>query len=88
MDLRTLRIGNLGLVFAPYEMFGTSAVALRKKSPCEATFIITCSQGAKGYMPDARGFELGCYESCVTRFQRGTAEALVEEFATMLENKI
>lgn len=85
MDLRTLRIGNLGFVFAPYEMFGTSAMTLREKSPCQATFIVTCSQGAKGYMPDRRGFELGCYESCVTRFARGTAEALVDEFVAMLK---
>lgn len=84
MDLRTLTIGNLGFVFAPYEMFGTSAVTLREKSPMDATFIVTCSQGAKGYMPDKRGFELGCYESCVTRFARGTAEKLVDEFVAML----
>ena len=87
MDLRTIRIGDLGLIFAPYEMFGTSAKSLREKSPCKATFIVTCSQGAKGYMPDARGFQLGCYESCVTRFQRGTAEDLVDTFAAMLEKE-
>lgn len=86
MELRTLKLGTLGFVFAPYEMFGTSAMALRAKAPTNATFIITCSQGARGYLPDARGFELGCYESCVTLFERGTAEKLVEEFAAMLQD--
>lgn len=85
MELKTMTIGNLGFIFAPYEMFGTSAMDLREKSPCDATFIVTCGEGAKGYLPDTRGFEIGCYESCVTQFERGTAEKLVDEFVAMLK---
>lgn len=84
MDLRTMTIGNLGFAFAPYEMFGTQGMYIKEKSPCDATFIITCSEGAKGYLPSKLGVEIGCYESCVTEFEYGTAEKLADDFVNML----
>ena len=86
MDLRTMTIGNLGFAFAPYEMFGTQGMYIKEKSPCDATFIITCSEGAKGYLPSKLGVEIGCYESCVTEFEYGTAEKLADDFVNMLKD--
>ena len=84
MNLRTMTIGNLGFIFAPYEMFGTQGMYVKEHSPCDMTFIVTCSEGAKGYMPSKLGIQIGCYESCVTQFAPGTAEALAEDFVSML----
>lgn len=84
MNLRTMTIGKLGFIFAPYEMFGAQGMYIKENAPCDTTFIITCSEGAKGYMPSRFGIEIGCYESCVTRFAPGTAEALAEDFVSML----
>ena len=84
MNLRTMTIGNLGFAFAPYEMFGTQGMYIKAHSPCDMTFIVTCSEGAKGYMPSKLGIEIGCYEACVTQFAPGTAEKLAEDFVAML----
>ena len=48
------------------------------------TFIITCSEGAKGYLPSELGVQIGTYESCVTEFEYGTAEKLADDFVNML----
>lgn len=84
MDLHALTIGDLGFVFAPFEMFGSQSMRLREISPCENTFVVTCSEGAQGYLPDLQGFEMGCYEFCVTRYERGTAEKVTDTFVQML----
>lgn len=85
LTLRTMTIGKLGLVFAPYEMFGAQGRFIKAQSPCDMTFIITCSEGHKGYMPSRLGVEIGCYESCVTMFTPGTAEKLADDFVEMLQ---
>lgn len=86
MILRTMTIGNLGFAIAPYEMFGTQGMYIKENSPCPETFIITCSEGAKGYLPSQRGVEIGTYESCVTEFEYGTAEKLADDFVNMLKD--
>ena len=84
MNLRVMTIGDLGFIFAPYEMFGTQGMYIKENAPCDMTFIVTCSEGSKGYMPSRLGVEIGCYESCVTQFAPGTAENLVKDFVQML----
>ena len=85
MDIKVLSVGDVSFIFAPYEMFGTTAIDIKEKSPYPMTFIITCAEGAEGYLPTLRGWEIGSYESHVSRFERGTAEKLGEEFVAMLE---
>jgi len=85
MCLRTMKLGQLGFIFAPYEMFGTQGMYIKAHSPCPMTFIVTCSEGSRGYMPSRLGFEIGCYEACVTQFAPGTAEQLAEDFVDMLK---
>ena len=86
MDLRTMTIGNLGFAVAPYEMFGTQGMYIKENAPCDMTFIITCSEGAKGYLPSKLGVEIGTYESCVSQFEYGTAEKLADDFVNMLKD--
>ena len=85
MDLRTMTIGKLGFAFAPYEMFGTQGMYIKENAPCDMTFIITCSEGAMGYLPSKLGVDIGTYESCVTEFEYGTAEKLADDFVNMLK---
>ena len=84
--LRTMTIGKLGFIFAPYEMFGTQGMYVKEHAPCDMTFVVTCSEGSKGYMPSQLGIRIGCYESCVTQFTPGTAEKLAEQFVEMLKS--
>lgn len=84
VEMKTLSIGDVGIIFAPYEMFGASAMHVKKNSPYAMTFVISCSQNHDGYLPSQLGWQLGCYESQITRFARGTAEQLAEEYVDML----
>lgn len=84
MDIHTMSVGDVSLVFAPYEMFGTQGMYIKENSPYPLTFIITCCEGDGGYMPSELGWELGTYESQISRFERGTAEKLAETYVEML----
>jgi len=84
MDLYALSIGDMSMIFAPYEMFGVSAMQIKKKSPYPMTFIISCSQNHQGYLPAEYGCKLRCYEAQITKFAHGTAEILVDEYVDML----
>ena len=84
MELKTFAIGDLGFIFAPYEMFGSSAMQIKQNSPFPMTFIISCSQNHDGYLPSKLGWKLRCYEAQITRYAPGTAEELVEEYVDML----
>ena len=85
MELRVMKLGNLGFVFAPYEMFSTQGMYIKEKANCDMTFIVTNSEGDMGYMPSRKGIEIGSYEACVTDFEPGTAEILAEEFVKLLD---
>lgn len=84
MNIRVLALGEVSFIFAPYEMFGSHGMSIKEQSPYDMTFVITCSEGAEGYLPSLLGWEIGTYESHVSRFARGTGEKLVEEFVSML----
>lgn len=84
MEIKVMAIGDIGFIFAPYEMFSTEGLYIKENSPYEMTFIVTCGEGAEGYLPSLLGWEIGSYESHVSKFERGTAEKLAQEFVTML----
>jgi hypothetical protein len=84
--LYTLAIGNVGMIFAPYEMFGASAMRVKEGSPYDMTFVVSCSQNHDGYLPSRLGWQLMCYEAQITRYAPGTAEQLAEEYISMLED--
>lgn len=85
MIIKVLAVGDVSFIFAPYEMFGTQGMAIKENSPYPMTFVITCAEGAEGYLPSVKGWEIGSYESHVTKFERGSAEKLAEEFVSMLQ---
>ena len=84
LELRTMAIGDVGFILAPYEMFGASAMHVKAHSPYAMTFVISCSQNHDGYLPSQLGWQLNCYESQITRFARGTAEQLAGEYVDIL----
>ena len=84
MELKALAIGGLSFIFAPYEMFGASAMEIKKLSPYPMTFIVSCSQNHDGYLPSRLGWKLRCYEAQITRYAPGTAEELAQEYVDLL----
>lgn len=85
LEIKTLAIGNISFIFAPYEMFGSNAVQIKEGSPYPMTFIVSCSQNHDGYMPSELGWKLRCYEAQITRYAPGTAEKLAQEYVDMLK---
>lgn len=85
MEINTLRVGNLAFITAPIEMFAAHGKYIKDNSPFEFTFICTCSNDAKGYIPTIDAYEYGCYESYTSTFAKGVGEALAEKYVEMLK---
>ena len=86
IEFTTVSFGGFSWVNAPYEMFAQSALDIKEQTPFDMTFIITCSGKHIGYIPTQEAYEYGCYESHTSKLAPGTAEALVENFVTMLND--
>lgn len=80
-----ISVGGMAFTAMSYEMHGGSAADLLKRSAfADNTFVITCANGANGYIPDARGYEIRTYESYTSYVEPGTGEKLVDMYVEML----
>lgn len=86
MKMNVVRIGGLGFVAAPYEMFSNSSMYIKENAPNEFTVISTVTNGYDNYIPSEAAYEYGCYESYTARYASGTAEKAAEEFVNMLKD--
>ena len=85
IKLAVMALGDdLSFLFAPYEMFSEDGSYMRANTPYDMTFIASCANGAKGYLPSATASAYGCYEGYTTRFARGTGRDVAETFLDML----
>lgn len=84
LPLSAVLMGELSLTFAPYEMFALNGQYIKEHTPGQMTFVVTCANGAKGYLPMAHAYDYGVYERYVTLVKRGTAELVAEEFVAMV----
>ncbi len=84
MELKTLSVGDLSFVLAPYEMFGQHGYDIKTQSPYDNTFIITCAEGSFNYIASTEAFDYNSYESYCCYFEQGTGEKLVTEYVDML----
>lgn len=84
IPISALAVGDLTFTFSSYEMYGASAADLVSRSPYENTFVITCANGAAGYIPTALGYDLNTYEAYTSKVVPGTAEVLVNTFLDLL----
>ena len=80
-----ISLGDMAFTAMPYEMHGGSARELLEASAFgEKTFVMTCANGAEGYIPDARGYEIGTYEAYTSYVVPGSGERLVAMYLDML----
>ena len=84
IPLRAVRLGDVAFIMAPCELFDDTGLSIKEKSPYQMTFILCYTNGRAGYVPSAPCIEHGCYEFEGSFFEAGTAEALAEEFLTLL----
>lgn len=85
-DIYAMGAGSLGVIVAPFEMFDTTAMAVREQSPYDVTFVLTLANGAYGYMPTDACFDYeDCYEVRISQFSRGDAEKIVDIYLDLLD---
>ena len=84
IPMHAFSFGDVAFVTAPYEMFCESGMQIKEESPFEMTFVSTCSNGSLSYIPTLPTFDYNSYEVQMTKFVPGTAEKLVTEYISML----
>ena len=85
LPMHAFRVGDIGFVTAPYEMFDTNGKYIRDFSPFAATIVATCANDYKSYIPSAYGYLNECYEADTAVVAPGTGERLAQKYVKMLE---
>lgn len=85
LPLSVMKLGALSFIFAPYEMFAPNGQYIKAHTPGAMTFVISCANGAKGYLPMERAYGYGVYEGFVTLVKPGTAEQVAQHFIEMIK---
>lgn len=86
VPLNALTIGEVSMVFTPFEMFGDTAKYIAEKSPYDMTAIITCSNDSLGYFPTEKAYSYQVYEGFVAKVVPGTAEQIADTLVNMLKD--
>jgi hypothetical protein len=63
VKLQAIRIGDLGVVSMPCEVFAEIGLELKRRSPLRPTFTIDLANGYNGYLPSPEQHALGGYET-------------------------
>lgn len=61
--IQAMRIGPVGVVAIPCEVFAEIGLEIKEKSPLQPTFTIELANGYNGYLPTPAQHELGGYET-------------------------
>lgn len=86
VELNAILLGDsVALVTAPNELFDTNSVWLEENAPTEYTLTLGYTNGHFGYVPSAYAWEHTCYETDISYFVPGTAEAYQQCFLDMLK---
>jgi neutral ceramidase len=63
VKLQAIRIGELGIVAIPCEVFAEIGLEIKKRSPLRPTFVIDLANGYHGYLPSPEQHAVGGYET-------------------------
>ena len=85
VELNTITIGDdIAICTAPNELFDTNSVFVEEHSPYKMTMTFGYSNGYRGYIPSAYGWEYTSYESDCCYFNPGCGEEIQDTFLSML----
>ena len=65
VPVTAMRIGSVGLVFHPGELFSYYGLAMRHRSPLPNTLVVGYADGLIGYLPDPHSYEAKEYAAIV-----------------------
>ena len=77
--IQAIRVGELGIVGIPCEVFTEIGLDIKKRSPLRRTFTVSLANGYNGYLPTAAQHALGGYETWRARssyLEVGAADAI------------
>ncbi len=83
--LQTLRIGELGIVAIPCEVFVEIGLEIKARSPLKPTFTIELANGCNGYLPTPAQHRLGGYETWRARSSYLETDASPRIVSTVLD---
>lgn len=87
IEINAIRVGPIGFVTAPYEMFDVNGMYIKDNSPFDTTFVMTCANGGNNYIAAQYAFDGGgTYEVHNRTFPVGTAEELADTYVDMLKS--
>ena len=86
VSLNALSIGQLSMIFAPFEMFGDTAKYITDNTPYDMTMVITMANNGHGYFPTEKAYDYKVYEGFVAKVVPGTAEQIADTFVNMLKD--
>lgn len=85
IKLQAIRIGELGIVAIPCEVFTEIGLELKRRSPLKPTFTIELANGYNGYLPTPEQHKLGGYETWRARSSYLEEEASPKIVETLLK---
>ena len=87
-EVCALRIGDLGIVTLPGEMFCEFGLEIKKRSPARHTMVIELANDALGYFPTREAFEQGGYEPTTgtTLYESNAGEQLTASALRQLDH--
>ena len=72
VKIQTLRVGDLGIVAIPCEVFAEIGLEIKKRSPLKSTFIVALANGYNGYLPTPKQHEPFPRTGCTTPSKTGS----------------
>jgi hypothetical protein len=85
IKLQAIRIGGLGIVGIPDEVYGLTGLKIKAQSPLQPTFVIELANGAEGYIPPPEQHKLGGYTTWAARTAGLEVQAEPKIVASLLE---
>lgn len=79
-----ISVGDRAFIAAPYEMFDQNGLFIKEKSPFKMTVSATIANSRYGYIPSEFTCSYGGYEVDTSKYIKGTAEGLADQFVDML----
>ncbi len=65
ITLAAMRLGEVGLIFHPAELYSYYGLAIRRDSPLADTLVVGYTDGTIGYAPDVNAYKAGEYAAVV-----------------------
>ncbi len=85
LNLQAMRIGGVGVVAIPCEVFAEIGLEIKRRSPLRPSFTIELANGCEGYLPTPEQHALGGYETWRATSSFLEVEASRKITSTLLE---